>query len=153
MQFLFLSWKQFCKSSHSHLSPPAFCLGNRELPGQQLSLTHHPTFHLKIAAPTQLSWGHWVATKEKISSPFGGCSGTLIHSLFQDCSTPDYVPDASIPACPYPFPPITYFSFFASHHLHSSQTLLFNHAFWDPVVVHFFTFFTRGLNSETSCQN
>ena len=119
------------------LSSSAFHLLNWELAVQHLCLTHHLIFQLKMAAPAQLRWRHWVVVKEKISSTSGDCSGTYFDSISLSGLVYSCLPSWCEYSCiPYQFPSITYFFLLIFHHLYSSQTLLFNCSFWDLVVVH-----------------
>lgn len=133
MQFLFLSWKKFCTSSYR--SPVSFYFPSPEVATQHLLLADQ---FFSCRSQSLSSWGagsrlSWKKRPVQHLGIIQVC--TLIHPLFQDWSPRDYILDASIPGIPYPFPTITCFSRFTSHHLYSSQVLLLNCSFWDLVVV------------------
>lgn len=132
LQFLFLSWKQFCKSSYS--SSVSFYFPPPELATQHLLADQF--FSCKSQPLPSWGGGSRLSSKKRPVQHLGIVQACiLIHSLFQDWSPCDYFLDANIPGIPYPFPAITCFSRFTSHHLYSSQTLLLNCSFWDLVVV------------------
>lgn len=103
MQFFLLSWEQLCKSSHR--SPVSF--PSPELrAGSPASVSHTIQF-FSWKSPPLPSWGrsNGLSWKKRSVQHLGIVQvHTLIHSLFQNWSTHDYIPDASIPASSYPFP-------------------------------------------------